>query len=653
MNGVFLRAAIVTARQLDSTAVRTRNIRGLQRARALLGSSLVALLTAAPAGAETMLEGRVADAAGAPVVGAMVSVSSGDPSHAITVFSAADGSYRAPRPDDPADGPGAAFLRVRRIGFRDLRIDAPNADGARALRLERETDPAALAAQLPANRWYALALAKLDDPARREELLRQCTYCHQQGSEATRRQRSDDEWRKVLALMGRMGGIVSNELRAEIPKLFNAAYDPAVAVPALTARMHEADFAPPPPDTVRRARIDEWELGGRASTQHDIVVHPDGRIYSVDMTQDQLYRLDPARGTRESWPIPPGDLPLGGVFAATETPQVPNSNAHVGPHSIQVAPDGALWITLALGNQLARFDPETEQWTTHALRWGYYPHTLRIDARGRVWYTIAASNHLGVFDPATGENRELRLPSQNATQEAVLRALPVILWIGRHVDIRGFAGESGDGVTVPIPYGIDIAPDGGVWFSQLNAHRIGRVDPDSFAIEVIETPFPAPRRLRFDSQGQLWIPSFSGNLVARFDPATRAFQSYPLPIEPLGSEVPYALHVERKTDTVWICGTNSDSLIRFEPKRERFTVYPLPTRVTYTREIDFDAQGRVWTSNSNAPTWQIEGGVPKVIRLDPEWNAGEDMEKERHVREAVLRNLRPNHMDVGRLKRAR
>jgi streptogramin lyase len=75
--------------------------------------------------------------------------------------------------------------------------------------------------------------------------------------------------------------------------------------------------------------------------------------------------------------------------------------------------------------------------------------------------------------------------------------------------------------------------------------------------------------------------------------------------------------VDHSTDTVWICGTNSDSLIRFEPDTEEFLVYPLPTRVTYTREIDFDAEGRVWTSNSNAPTWQIERGQPRVIRLDP------------------------------------
>ena len=71
-----------------------------------------------------------------------------------------------------------------------------------------------------------------------------------------------------------------------------------------------------------------------------------------------------------------------------------------------------------------------------------------------------------------------------------------------------------------MPYGIDIAPDGGVWFSQLNENRIGRIDPETFDVEIVETPFPAPRRLRFDSKGTLWIPSFSAGLLAAFDPET-------------------------------------------------------------------------------------------------------------------------------------
>jgi len=106
-------------------------------------------------------------------------------------------------------------------------------------------------------------------------------------------------------------------------------------------------------------------------------------------------------------------------------------------------------------------------------------------------------------------------------------------------------------------------------------------------------------------------------VLARYDPRSGAFRTWQLPTEPRGTETPYALNVDRRTNTVWICGTMSDTLIRFEPARERFTVYPLPTRVTYTREIEFGVDGSVWTSNSNLPAWQIEGAMPKIIRLEP------------------------------------
>jgi streptogramin lyase len=334
------------------------------------------------------------------------------------------------------------------------------------------------------------------------------------------------------------------------------------------------------------------------------------------MMQDKLYRLDPENRATDVFEIPRGDLPLGGVFGGVGQPLPPTANAYVGPHSLQVAPDGSLFVTLALGNQIARFDPVDERWSIHPLEHGLYPHTLRFDARGRIWYTVAASNHLGMLDPATGEHRQVRLPAGGFGQAVALRLLPAMLWLNRRFDLTDLAANS-EGVVFPVPYGIDVAPDGSVWFSQLNQQRIGRIHPDSFDLELFDTPFSGPRRLRFDSQGNLWIPGFSSSLIARYDPRTGAFRSYALPIDPPGTETPYALNVDRRTDTVWVCGTNSDTLMRFDPEHERFTVYPLPTRVTYTREIDFDDEGRVWTSNSNLPTWQIEGGFPRVLRLDP------------------------------------
>ncbi len=555
--------------------------------------------------------GHVLDAEGTPLPGAMVSVASPKPVHRVTVYSGEDGSYRTPVL--PFAGPFE--LRVRRIGWKDLTVTTLDpGEGFRDFRLARENDPAAVAAQLPANYWMNRVLDRLDEPRHREEFLRQCGYCHQQGSLHTRVARDSEEWSKVILLMGRRGAMISADLRALLPAVFIEAYDPATAVPELTAGMTRPGYGPVPQSEVRHAVIEEWDLGGPGSMQHDVMVHPSGHIYGVDMPFDKLHRLDPASGERKTWDIPPGDLPIGGVFAKRN--DSPASSSRVGPHSLQTGPGGEIWITLATGNQLARFDPKTEAFEIIELDSGFYPHTLRIDDRGRVWYTISASNHLGVYDPASGEHRQIRLPARDFKQAMILRAMPFLMWLNRNFDLQGMVAK-GDPVIVPIPYGIDIAPDGSVWFSQLNEHRIGRLDPDTGEIEVIDTPFPAPRRLRFDSKGKLWIPSFSGGRIARFDPQTRRFEEWELPTEPRGSETPYALHVDRTTDTVWICGTASDTLLSFEPEAESWRIYPLPTRVTFTREIDFDSQGRIWTSNSNGPAWQIEDGVPRVLRLDP------------------------------------
>jgi virginiamycin B lyase len=547
-----------------------------------------------------------------------VSVASPPPVHRITVYSRDDGSYRTPAL--PFAGP--YDLRVRRIGWKDLTRSEPSAS-ALDLTLERELDPAAVAAQLPANYWLDRVLSRIGDAGQREEFLRQCGFCHQQGNLHTRAMRDPEAWRKVILLMGRKGGMISADLRERLPGIMIDAYDPETAVPELTAGFDAPGFGPVPAPEVRQAVIEEWDLGGPGSMQHDVMVHPDGTLYGVDMPFDKLHRLDPETGERRTWAIPTGDLPLGGAFVSKSDAPDPSSNERVGPHSLQTAPNGDVWITLATGNQLARFDPKSETFEIFELASGFYPHTLRFDARGRIWYTISASNHLGVFDPATGEHQQFRLPARTWKQAAILWTMPLLLWLDRHVDLRGEVAE-GDPVVLPIPYGIDVSPDGIVWFSQLNEHRIGRMDPDTREIEVIDTPFPAPRRLRFDSQGALWIPSFSGSRIARFDPNTREFQEWELPTEPRGSETPYALHVDRRSDTVWICGTASDTLIRFEPAVQRWAVYPLPTRVTFTRDIDFDRQGRIWTSNSNGPAWQIEDGVPRVLRLDPRGSAARE-----------------------------
>src|SRR5438552_15192323 len=130
--------------------------------------------------------------------------------------------------------------------------------------------------------------------------------------------------------MARRGGMLPSRVRSGLPVALSAASGEASYLPALGEH-----FAPPPrADAVAaHAVITEWEVGGTGSMQHDITVHPDGRIYSADTTQDKLYRLDPRTGERRTFDIPRGDSPLGGVFTVMQ-PIPANADAHGPPPSL-------------------------------------------------------------------------------------------------------------------------------------------------------------------------------------------------------------------------------------------------------------------------------------------------------------------------------
>ena len=101
-------------------------------------------------------------------------------------------------------------------------------------------------------------------------------------------------------------------------------------------------------------------------------------------------------------------------------------------------------------------------------------------------------------------------------------------------------------------------------------------------------------------------------VFAKFNSKTEEWKVYDLP--DAENQIPYALNIDPK-GFVWICGTGNDALYRFDPTTEDMVEFRLPTRVCYTREIEFDADGNVWTCNSNSPSRHIERGIGSVIKL--------------------------------------
>ena len=109
------------------------------------------------------------------------------------------------------------------------------------------------------------------------------------------------------------------------------------------------------------------------------------------------------------------------------------------------------------------------------------------------------------------------------------------------------------------------------------------------------------------------MPFFGSGDFGKFDPRTEKWKIYKLPNAE--NQTPYALNIDPK-GYIWICGTNSDSLIRFDPKTEKMAHFRMPSRVTYTREIEFDEEGNIWTCNSNGPARHTERGYGSIIKLE-------------------------------------
>ena len=188
-----------------------------------------------------------------------------------------------------------------------------------------------------------------------------------------------------------------------------------------------------------------------------------------------------------------------------------------GPHSIEPDNDGAMWLTLCVSGEMAKFDLETKEYTILSsaeppAERGSWPHTLRVDPKdpeGYIWYTDAGRNSVFRLHPKTLERKEYHLLDAGQVKAS-----------GK--------GES-RGIT---PYGLDYSPvDGMIWYSKLNGNRIGRIDPKVPDGDIIEwnPPFRGPRRLHVAPDGNVWVPGFGSGVFAKFDPKSEKWTTYPLP----------------------------------------------------------------------------------------------------------------------------
>jgi len=516
----------------------------------------------------------------------------------VTLFSDTSGRASFPRRSLPLK------YRVRKPGFRDALVEK-----AGRVTLIRESDPAALAASRPANAW----LGSLNlTPYERTHFHMQCGFCHQQGSAFTRKDRSPEEWSDTIKRMIRYGSRLPTTLQKSLPEKLNTEY----------RRLREH------PEQVRQStqwmtglshfRITEWPIGDAMSQTHDMLIGKNGFVYVADNIQDRIYEIQPLSDTVTVYRIPHREDDSPGGLIAGRMRDFPKHDSTSNAHSLALSEtDGHIFITPSAQRRLIEFDPVSKTFTMHEMDQGFYPHTIRIDAKDRVWFTLALSNQVAMFDRHTKAFTYFYLPPRSFRERITIAIIPFLFRLMKWgLPVSNWLAIDDAASGTPLPYGIEAAPDGMIYFSRLHTQEIGRIDPEKGSVTMIPVPFAGPRRLRADAEGNIWITSFGESKIAMYSPSTGRFSMHELPVSPAGSDTPYALNVDRKRRIVWVNGNQSDSIYAFDIAKQSWSVIPLPRRTTFTRDFDIDAKGAVYTSNSNFPAWHVEGAQPTLIRIE-------------------------------------
>ncbi len=514
----------------------------------------------------------------------------------VTRFSDAAGKVNFTADDQPYR------YRARAQGY----VDAYFTEIPEALVLQKMT-PEQHIASFPSNVWLSQLSFGGDEELKKSFQLN-CAFCHQQASPFMRNERTIEQWTSVIERMNTYGARLPDDDHAQVARLMQEEY----------RELRENPEQVPVPRAWEQhlsgIEMTEWPIGDGFSQMHDFLLHPNGFVYIGDNLFDRIYELDPKTGEYTVYKVPHSeDMGLGGIMG-NRFKVFPKMYNYMGVHSFAYSKkDGNIFITPSMQQALLEFDVKTKEFITHEMPEGFYPHTIRTDAQDRVWFTLALSSQVAMFNRQTGKFKIYDLPARGFMEWLTLKSLPILFSIDP--ENRPTPSPDRESTGLPMPYGIDVAPDGTVWVARLYANDIARIDPDTDEITMIDFPYNGPRRLRVDADGDVWIVAFQDSLLVKYDPQAGVFSKFELPVI---NELPYALNVDRDRGVVWVNGNQSDTILGFDIATASWKVYPMPRQRFFTRDIEIsEVDGAIYTTNSHFPTWQSEGGVPTLLRITP------------------------------------
>ncbi|SMR52136.1 unnamed protein product [Zymoseptoria tritici ST99CH_1E4] len=224
----------------------------------------------------------------------------------------------------------------------------------------------------------------------------------------------------------------------------------------------------------------------------DLTTGLDGKIYADTFTSNKIVQIDRDTGELNEYDIPYKLQPLNSsVLPSDVLGRVALSCV------VQPGKNGKIYAAAGQRNEFVIFDPSTKEMTvleTGNPLGNLQPFNDAWPGETGMYFTQTTGNVINLIDYATNEITTYNVPTP-------------------------LAG----------PLGLIVASDGGVWFTEMLANKIGRLNPSDGTFK--EYPLPpslfTPSVMRAETEGRyLWFTAIATNSIGRIDILTGSTKTF-------------------------------------------------------------------------------------------------------------------------------
>jgi streptogramin lyase len=284
----------------------------------------------------------------------------------------------------------------------------------------------------------------------------------------------------------------------------------------------------------------------------DLAVGPDGALWGQGILVDTFFRVDPATGRVDEFPIP-FTTPLSStVIPISGVPKAIGDRTALSC-AIREGSDGNIYAGNGLRNQLVRINPGTKKIDIFSVTpvdplGNLFFFNDLYSAEDGIWTTSTTANTFSFFSFATEKFTTYTVPTPAAIPIGIFVASNKIVYIAELLGNKILKFDPSTKVTTEYPVPellqspnvIRAEHDGWVYFTIFTGNGLGRINMVTNEIELYHTNQPgfSTTEDTIDKYGGVWAASISTNIVARLDTSTFQYNYVPLPFTLASAGIP-------------------------------------------------------------------------------------------------------------------